>query len=61
MQSVKVQPQLLRNLLYLKTDDDSDDIFIFRLNDKELHVDKEFFIISGLKCGKKADFVLMQQ
>ncbi|KAM3221473.1 hypothetical protein P3L10_020743 [Capsicum annuum] len=57
MLQVKVQPQLLRNLLHVETDNDHDYMFVFSLNEKELHfVKREFAAVSGLKYGKKSNF-----
>ncbi|PHT77219.1 hypothetical protein T459_20741 [Capsicum annuum] len=57
MQQLKVQPQLLRNLLQAETENNRDDLFIFRLNGKLLHFGKrEFCVVTGLRFDKKSDF-----
>ncbi|XP_059310743.1 uncharacterized protein LOC132062121 [Lycium ferocissimum] len=56
--TLKVQPQLLRSLMYAETDHDRDDMFIMKVNGKLLHFGiREFAIITGLKCGMDSEFV----
>ncbi|KAK4377063.1 hypothetical protein RND71_003359 [Anisodus tanguticus] len=55
---LKVQPQLLRSLMYVKTYHDRNDMFIIKVNGKELHFGiREFAIITSLKCGMDIEFV----
>ncbi|KAJ8529102.1 hypothetical protein K7X08_035937 [Anisodus acutangulus] len=54
---LKVQPQVLRSLIYAETDHDRDDMFIIKVNGKELHFGiREFAMITGLKCGMDNEF-----
>ncbi|KAF3629370.1 hypothetical protein FXO38_27711 [Capsicum annuum] len=58
MYFLKIQPQLLCSLLLAEIDNDRDVLFIFNINDKELHFEKrKFSVVSGLKYFKKSDFV----
>ncbi|KAF3675129.1 hypothetical protein FXO37_06050 [Capsicum annuum] len=57
IQRLKVQPQLLRNLLQAETENNRDDLFIFRLNDNLLHFGKrKFCVVTGLRFDKKNNF-----
>ncbi|KAK4370154.1 hypothetical protein RND71_009629 [Anisodus tanguticus] len=44
--------------MYAEIDHDRDDMFIIKVNGKDLHFDiREFAIITGLKCGMDKEFV----
>ncbi|KAF3666408.1 hypothetical protein FXO38_09087, partial [Capsicum annuum] len=58
MHYLKIQPQLLHSLLLAEINNDRDDLFIFSINGKDMYFgNREFCVVSGLKCFKKSDFV----
>lgn len=55
---IRVQPQLIRSILLVETENDRDDMFIINMNGTELRFGiREFVAITGLKCGVNIDFV----
>ena len=55
---IKIQCQLLRHLFIMGNENVRDDMFVIKVNGKELNFGlKEFVAITGLKCGPVSDFV----
>ncbi|KAF3624821.1 putative Cytochrome, family 82, subfamily C, polypeptide 2 [Capsicum annuum] len=57
IQQLKIQPQLLRNLLQAETENNRDDLFIFRLNGNLLRFGKrKFCVVTGLRSTEDLIF-----